>query len=82
MVLEGLITIKEIDDAKSGKASGRVISVGLPAYCLFQALLRSAKANSPGILLGKCKSIVLLESCPLYDFVMMKIMFFISYSRG
>ncbi|XP_024986211.1 uncharacterized membrane protein At3g27390-like [Cynara cardunculus var. scolymus] len=51
MVLEGLITIKEIDDAKSGKASGRVISIGLPAYCLFQALLRSAKANCTGILL-------------------------------
>ncbi|XP_071734967.1 uncharacterized membrane protein At3g27390-like [Rutidosis leptorrhynchoides] len=51
MVLEGLITIKEIDDAKSGKASGRVISVGLPAYCLFQALLRSAKADCVGILL-------------------------------
>ncbi|KAI3488359.1 hypothetical protein L1887_47650 [Cichorium endivia] len=40
MVLEGLIIVKEINDAKSGKASGRVISVGLPAYCLFQALLR------------------------------------------
>ncbi|KAJ9540328.1 hypothetical protein OSB04_026834 [Centaurea solstitialis] len=51
MVLEGLITVKEIDDAKSGKASGRVISVGLPAYCLFRALLRSAKANCTGILL-------------------------------
>ncbi|KAD1605681.1 hypothetical protein E3N88_42556 [Mikania micrantha] len=51
MVLERLITVKEIDDAKSGKASGRVISIGLPAYCLFQILLRSAKANSTGILL-------------------------------
>ncbi|XP_076903774.1 putative membrane protein At3g27390 [Bidens hawaiensis] len=51
MVLEGLITVKEIDDAKSGKASGRVISIGLPAYCLFQTLLRSANANSAGILL-------------------------------
>ncbi|KAL4577146.1 hypothetical protein LXL04_013249 [Taraxacum kok-saghyz] len=51
-VLEGLINVKEIDDAKSGKASGRVISIGLPAYCLFQALLRSAKANCTGILLA------------------------------
>ncbi|KAJ0841218.1 putative uncharacterized membrane protein [Helianthus annuus] len=51
MVLDGVITVKEIDDAKSGKASGRVISIGLPAYCLFQTLLRSAKANSTGILL-------------------------------
>lgn len=51
MVLEGYITLKEIDDAKSGKASGRVISVGLPAYCIFRALLRSAKANCAGILL-------------------------------
>lgn len=52
MVLEGLITVKEIEDAKSGKASGRVISIGLPAYCLFQALLRSAKADCSGILLA------------------------------
>nr|XP_043632864.1 uncharacterized membrane protein At3g27390-like [Erigeron canadensis] len=51
MVLDGLITVKEIDDAKSGKATVRVISVGLPAYCLYRALLRSAKANSTGILL-------------------------------
>lgn len=53
MVSEGVITLKDIEDAKSNKGSGRVISTGLPAYCLLQALLRSAKANSTGILLGK-----------------------------
>lgn len=63
MVLEGLITVKEIDDAKSGKASGRVISVGLPAYCLFQALLRSAKANCTGILIGKYSTTCSVLSC-------------------
>ncbi|KAM7512539.1 hypothetical protein LguiB_011414 [Lonicera macranthoides] len=52
MVSEGLITLKDIEDAKSNKGSGRVISTGLPAYCLLQALLRSAKANSTGILLA------------------------------
>ncbi|KAA8548176.1 hypothetical protein F0562_004563 [Nyssa sinensis] len=51
MVSEGLITLKDIEDAKSNKDSGRVISIGLPAYCLLQTLLRSAKSNSLGILL-------------------------------
>ena len=64
MVLEGLITVNEIEDAKSGKASGRVISIGLPAYCLFQALLRSAKADCFGILLGK-------ESLTVHFFIKM-----------
>ncbi|KAH8519318.1 hypothetical protein H0E87_000928 [Populus deltoides] len=50
-VSEGLITQQDINDAKSGKGS-RVISIGLPAYCILQALLRSVKANSVGILLN------------------------------
>ncbi|CAI0456673.1 unnamed protein product [Linum tenue] len=48
---EGLITQEDVEDAKSGKGS-RVISTGLPTYCLLQALLRSAKANCAGILLS------------------------------
>lgn len=51
LVSEGLISLKDIEDAKSGKGS-RVIGIGLPAYCLLQTLLRSAKANSIGILLA------------------------------
>ncbi|XWS32694.1 hypothetical protein CRYUN_Cryun22dG0011900 [Craigia yunnanensis] len=56
MVSEGLITPKDIEDAKSRKGS-RVISIGLPAYCLFQTLLRSVKANKSGILLSKLQGI-------------------------
>ncbi|CAA0823454.1 Unknown protein [Striga hermonthica] len=52
MALEGIITLKDIEDAKNNKDSGGVISIGLPAYCILQSLLRSAKANSSGILLG------------------------------
>ncbi|KAL2500216.1 hypothetical protein Adt_25766 [Abeliophyllum distichum] len=52
MVSEGIITLKDIEDAKNKKGSGKVISIGLPAYCLLQALLRSIKANSTGILLS------------------------------
>ncbi|XP_071916336.1 uncharacterized membrane protein At3g27390 isoform X2 [Coffea arabica] len=48
MVSEGIITLKDIEDAKSYKDSGKIISIGLPAYCIFQGLLRSAKANSAG----------------------------------
>ncbi|CAK9162419.1 unnamed protein product [Ilex paraguariensis] len=52
MVSQGLITLKDLEDAMSSKDSGRVVSIGLPAYCLFLALLRSAKANSTGFLLS------------------------------
>ncbi|KAL7232692.1 hypothetical protein ACSBR2_010659 [Camellia fascicularis] len=52
MVSEGLITLQDIEHAKSDKDSGRVISIGLPAYSLLQTLLRSAKANSAGLLLN------------------------------
>ncbi|KAK6128305.1 hypothetical protein DH2020_037960 [Rehmannia glutinosa] len=52
MVLEGLITLQDIEDAKINKDCGGVISIGLPAYSLLQALLRSAKADSNGILLS------------------------------
>lgn len=52
MVSEGLITLQDLEDAKSTKGS-RVISIGLPAYSLVRTLLRSAKADSSGILLSK-----------------------------
>lgn len=60
MVSEGLVTVRDIEDAKSGKDS-RVISIGLPAYSILQTLLRSAKADSAGILLSKSK--ITLQSC-------------------
>lgn len=53
MVSKGVITQKDIEDAKSNKDSGQIISIGLPAYCVLQTLIRSAKANSAGILLSK-----------------------------
>ena len=51
LVSDGLITLQDIEDAKSGKGS-RVIDIGLLAYCILQTLLRSAKAGSSGILLS------------------------------
>ncbi|KAL0014457.1 hypothetical protein SO802_001526 [Lithocarpus litseifolius] len=48
MLSEGLITLEDIEGAKSS----RVISIGLPAYCFLQMLLRSAKANAVGLLLA------------------------------
>ncbi|KAL5153988.1 putative membrane protein [Glycine soja] len=51
MVSEGIITREDIEEAKSGNGS-RVISIGLPAYCLVQGLLRSAKLNSVGIMIS------------------------------
>lgn len=52
MISEGIITGQDIEEAKSGKGN-RVISIGLPAYCLLQGLLRSAKFNSVGLLISK-----------------------------
>lgn len=52
MALKGVITRKDIEDAINNKGSGAVISIGLPAYCILQALLRSANSNSAGILLS------------------------------
>lgn len=52
MVSEGLITLQDIEDSKSSSGN-TIISIGLPAHCLLHSLLRSAKANSGGILLGK-----------------------------
>ncbi|KAJ8749972.1 hypothetical protein K2173_013887 [Erythroxylum novogranatense] len=50
-ISEGLITQQDIRDAKTCKGS-RVVSFGLPSYCILQLLLRSAKANIEGILMS------------------------------
>ncbi|XP_051117951.1 uncharacterized membrane protein At3g27390-like [Andrographis paniculata] len=50
---KGIITVADVEDAKNNnKDASRAIAIGLPAYCIFQALLRSTKANSTGILLS------------------------------
>lgn len=51
MVREGIITSKDIEDAKS-KSGSSVVSFGLPAYCLLKSLLYSVEVNSQGILMG------------------------------
>ncbi|PWZ20393.1 hypothetical protein Zm00014a_039990 [Zea mays] len=53
LVAEGVITPKDIEGTKAGKASTGVLNVGLPAYVILKALLRSAKANSDGLVLSK-----------------------------
>ncbi|KAG0484183.1 hypothetical protein HPP92_008262 [Vanilla planifolia] len=52
LVVDGTITQKDIREFRSGKAGRSIISIGLPAYCILQALLRSAKANIDGLLLS------------------------------
>ena len=44
--------MKDIEEAKSGKDNNGVVNIGLPAYCVLQMLVRSAKANSQGLLLS------------------------------
>jgi hypothetical protein len=53
LVAEGVITPKDIEGTKAGKASTGVLNVGLPAYVILKALLRSAKANSDGLILSE-----------------------------
>lgn len=53
MVSEGYITFDDIEDSKYSKSGSRVVSTGLPAYCILQLLIRSVKANSQGLLLSK-----------------------------
>ncbi|XP_039133580.1 uncharacterized membrane protein At3g27390-like [Dioscorea cayenensis subsp. rotundata] len=52
LIAEGVITAKDIEETKSNKDGSRIIAIGLPAYCILQALLRSIKANSDGLLLS------------------------------
>ncbi|KAK9119935.1 hypothetical protein Scep_018028 [Stephania cephalantha] len=52
LVSEGLIETQDFEISKSNKDGSRVISVGLPAYCILQLLMRSIKANSEGLLLS------------------------------
>ncbi|KAJ4761927.1 transmembrane protein [Rhynchospora pubera] len=51
LVAEGCITREDIEEAKLGKVGQGVLSVGLPAYVILKALLRSAKADVSGIIL-------------------------------
>ena len=53
LLSEGIISVKDIEDAKSGKDNQGVISIGLPAYSILQMLIYSAKADSNGLLLSK-----------------------------
>ncbi|KAL5200953.1 hypothetical protein ABZP36_035307 [Zizania latifolia] len=53
LVAEGVITLKDIEETKSGKVGSGVLNVGLPAYVILIALLRSVKANSDGLILIK-----------------------------
>ncbi|KAG8065019.1 hypothetical protein GUJ93_ZPchr0004g39625 [Zizania palustris] len=52
LVNEGVITLKDIEETKSGKIGSGVLNVGLPAYVILNALLRSAKAISVGLILS------------------------------
>lgn len=74
MISEGLITRQDIEEAKSGKGS-KVISIGLPAYCLLQALLRSANANSTGLLISTCNT----SSTHIYNIFSFPLPFFFCF---
>ncbi|CAN6249118.1 unnamed protein product [Urochloa humidicola] len=52
LVNKGVITMKDVEETKSGKVGSGVLNVGLPAYVILNALLRSAKANSVGLILS------------------------------
>lgn len=55
LVAEEVITPKDVKEFKSGKAGNSIISIGFPAYCILQALVRSAKENVDGLLFSESK---------------------------
>jgi hypothetical protein len=61
LVAEGCITREDIEEAKLGKIGRGVLGVGLPAYVILKVLIRSAKANSSGLILSK--SYIVLCAC-------------------
>ncbi|XP_058102092.1 uncharacterized membrane protein At3g27390-like isoform X2 [Magnolia sinica] len=58
LVAEGLITPKDIEDYNHSKSGSRIISIGLPACCILEALLRSAQANCDGLLLSDKTTVI------------------------
>ncbi|RWW51681.1 hypothetical protein BHE74_00041941 [Ensete ventricosum] len=57
LVSEGVITQEDIRESRSSKGGSRVISIGLPAYSILQALLLSAKTDTDGLVLSKLQGI-------------------------
>ncbi|KAG6486098.1 uncharacterized membrane protein At3g27390-like [Zingiber officinale] len=53
LIGEGVIAPEDIKESRSGKGGGsRIVSIGLPAYSILQALLASAKRDSDGLILS------------------------------
>ncbi|XP_023518197.1 uncharacterized membrane protein At3g27390-like [Cucurbita pepo subsp. pepo] len=63
IVSKGLITLEDIEHAKSNNDT-TVLSIGLPAYCLLQMIIRSAKADSAGLLLSDEATEITSENRP------------------
>lgn len=61
LVADQVINVKDVKEFKSGKTGSSIISVGLPAYCILKALLRSAKENVDGLLLSDNTEIMTLN---------------------
>ncbi|RWR72118.1 hypothetical protein CKAN_00031900 [Cinnamomum micranthum f. kanehirae] len=64
LIREELLTSKDIDDYKSNKVGGRIVGIGVPAYCILELLLHSAKANSDGLLLSDNATEITAENRP------------------
>lgn len=64
LIAEGVIVPEDIKESRSGKGGSIIVSNGLPAYSILQALLVSAKRDSDGLILSKeayCITLVLNE---------------------
>ncbi|KAJ8642776.1 hypothetical protein MRB53_004524 [Persea americana] len=64
LIREELLSSTDIDDYKSNKVGSRIISIGVPAYCILEVLLHSAKANSDGLLLSDNATEITTENRP------------------
>ena len=52
LISAGVLRQSDVDNALK-KDKGKIMIAGLPAYCSLLSLMRSAKANSTGLLLCK-----------------------------
>ena len=56
LLQDGLISMEDVEECIL-KGNCKKLTVKLPAWCILQCLLSSAKSNSPGLII--CKSFLL-----------------------
>lgn len=70
LLQDGLITTEDIEECIL-KGNSKKLSIKLPAWCILQCLLSSAKSNSPGLVI--CKSFLLTPKINFLIFILYRL---------